>query len=559
MPFQNDIFVGPLAAHCRATYKGSGYDPKQLTDRPHIGIANAFSEHSPGHMPLRQQVDAIKAGIWQAGGIPFEFGIPSTCAEISIGHSCMEQDMAMRDLVAASCELVSNIQHFDGLVLTSGCDNIVPGTLLAAARVDKPTICFVSGPMLAGNLDGQQLLLSDVLEASVGELNKNSGTVDSTRIEGLEMGACPTVGACPLFGTANTMQVIVEALGMTPEYSSTIPAVYTDKMVSAQRIGRRIVEMVLEDLRPSKIMTRESIENAIRLDLAIGGSMNAILHLLALGNELGMESIDLDLFDRLSHETPCIVNIKPCGTYSVDQLFRYGGVPAILKQLESQLHTQCLNVSGNTLHDILKTAPVDPNELIHSMQNPVTKDGGLAVLKGSLAPNGCVMRSSSVAPSMHHFRGEAIVFDSDASAYAALINGEVKAGHVIIVRYAGPKGAPGMVEVESTASAIVNLGLDESVALVTDGRFSGFNHGPIVGHVSPEAAAGGPIALVENGDLIDINIEQRSLELLVDENTLAERRRNYVSPPPKCSRGFMRTFAKNCLPPERGGAMQDWD
>lgn len=559
MAFQNDIFAGPLAAHCRATYKGSGYDPKQLADRPHIGIANAFSEHSPGHMPLRQQIESIKAGIWQAGGIPFEFGIPSTCAEISIGHSCMEQDMAMRDLVAASCELVSNIQHFDGLILTSGCDNIVPGTLLAAARVDKPTICFVSGPMLAGNLDNKQLLLSDVLEASVGELNRKDGVVNQARIEGLEMGACPTVGACPLFGTANTMQVIVEALGMTPEYSSTIPAVYTDKAVSAQRIGRRIVEMVLEDLRPSKIMTKESIENAIRLDLAIGGSMNAILHLLALGNELGLESIDLDLFDRLSHETPCIVNIKPCGTYSVDQLFRYGGVPAILKQLEGQLHTQCLNVSGHTLADILKTAPTTTNDLIHSMENPVTKDGGLAVLKGSLAPNGCVMRSSSVAPSMHHFCGPAVVFDSDASAYAALMDGGVTPGQVIVVRYAGPKGAPGMVEVESTASAIVNLGLDESVALVTDGRFSGFNHGPIVGHVSPEAAAGGPIALVKDGDLIEIDIEKRTLELLVDENTLAERRRNYVAPPPKCSRGFMRTFAKNCLPPERGGAMQDWD
>lgn len=559
MAFQNDIFAGPLAAHCRATYKGCGYDPEQLANRPHIGIANTYSEHSPGHMPLRQQVDAIKAGIWQAGGIPFEFGVPSTCAEISIGHSCMEQDMAMRDLVAASCELVSNIQHFDGLVLTSGCDNIVPGTLLAAARVDKPTICFVSGPMLAGNLDGSQLLLSDVLEASVGELNKQGGNADGEKIRKLEMGACPTVGACPLFGTANTMQVIVEALGMTPEYSSTIPAVYTDKMVSAQRIGRRIVEMVREDLRPSRVMTKESIENAIRLDLAIGGSMNAILHLLALGNELGLKDIDLDLFDRLSHETPCIVNVKPCGTYSVDRLFHFGGVPAILKQLESQLHPECLNVSGHTLGEILKTAPTQPNDLIRSMENPVTKDGGLAVLKGSLAPNGCVMRSSSVAPSMHHFRGTAVVFDSDPAAYAALMDGRVKPGDVIVVRYAGPKGAPGMVEVESTASAIVNLGLDESVALVTDGRFSGFNHGPIVGHVSPEAAVGGPIALVEDGDLIDIDIERRSVELLVDEKTLAERRGNYVAPPPKCSRGFMRTFAKNCLPSERGGAMQDWD
>lgn len=558
MEYKKDIFAGQVATHCRATYKGCGYDPEDLAGRPHIGIANAYSEHSPGHMPLRSQIEAIKAGIWQAGGVPFEFGIPSTCAEISIGHSCMEQDMAMRDLVAASCELVSNIQHFDGLILTSGCDNIVPGTLLAAARVDKPTICFVSGPMLAGRLRGKQLLLGDVLEASVGELNKG-GPVDREYIRGLEMNACPTVGACPLFGTANTMQTIVEALGMTPEYSSTIPSVYTDKLVSARRIGRRIVEMVMEDLRPSKIITANAIENAIRLDMAIGGSMNAVLHLLALGNELGLEEITLDLFDRLSHETPCFVDVKPCGKYSVDMLHEAGGVPSILKQMEGVMHKECLNVSGHTLGEILEKASAVPNAVIRSINDPVTKDGGLAVLKGSLAPGGCVMRSSSVAASMHHFCGEARVFSGDAEACAALLAGEVSPGSVIVVRYAGPVGAPGMVEVESTASAIVNLKLDESVALVTDGRFSGFNHGPIAGHVSPEAALGGPIALVEDGDLIDINIEKRSIELLVDESELAERREAFVAPPPKTKRGFMRTFAKNCLPPEKGAAMQYWE
>lgn len=559
MAFVNKIFDGPVAAHCRATYKGSGYDPRELAGRPHIGIANAFSEHSPGHKPLREQVEAVKAGIWQAGGIPFEFGIPSTCAEVSIGHCGMEQDMAMRDLVAGSCELVSNIQHFDGLVLASGCDNIVPGTLLAAARTDKPTICLVSGPMLVGALDEKPLTLGDVLEISVGELNKKEGSVNEKFIEKLEMGACPTGGACPLFGTANTMQVIVEALGMTPEYSATIPSVYADKLVSAHRIGRRIVEMVHEDLRPSKIMTQEALENAIRLDLAIGGSMNAILHLLALGNELGLKDVNLDLFDKFSHETPCIVNIKPCGQYSVDRLYRIGGVPAILKQLESQLHTECLNVSGHTLKEILDEAPDEPNEIIRTMDNPLTKDGGLAVLKGNLAENGCVMRSSSVAPSMHHFCGPAIVFDSDASAYQALIDGRVKKGDVIVVRYAGPIGAPGMVEVESTASAIVNLHLDESVALVTDGRFSGFNHGPIVGHVSPEAAAGGTIGLVEDGDLIEIDIEKRSIKLLVSEEILAQRKAEYIAPEPKTKKGFMRTYAKGCLPAELGGAMQSWD
>lgn len=557
MAFVNSVFDGSIAAHCRATYKGSGYDPDLLANHPHIGIANAFSEHSPGHMPLRQQVEAIKSGIWQAGGIPFEFGIPSTCAEISIGHCCMEQDMAMRDLVAGSCELVSNIQHFDGLVLTSGCDNIVPGTLLAAARVDKPTICFVSGPMLAGEMDGEQLMLGDVLEKSVGELNM--GKADPEKLHKLEMGACPTFGACPLFGTANTMQVITEALGMTPEYSSTIPSVYTDKLISAQQIGRRIVEMVKEDIRPSKIMTKEAIENAIRVDLAIGGSMNAVLHLLALGNELQIPEIDLSLFDKLSGETPCIVDIKPCGRYSVDKLFRFGGVPAIMKQLEKQLHTECMNVSGHTLAEILDGMSDKPSVLVHSMSNPVTKDGGLSVLYGNLAENGCVMRTSSVSPNMHHFRGKAACFSSDADAYKALISGKIQPGTVIVVRYAGPIGAPGMVEVESTASAIVNLKLDESVALITDGRFSGFNHGPIVGHISPEAAVGGTIALVEDGDLIDINIEARSIKLLVDDEILRKRRMLHKEPEPKIARGFMRSYAKGCLPAEKGAAMQKWD
>ena len=554
--FSNKIFEGPIATHCRATYKGSGYDPEDLASKPHIGIANTFSDHSPGHRPLREHVEAIKAGIWQAGGIPFEFGVPSTCAEVSIGHSCMEQDLAMRDLVAGSCELVSNIQHFDGLVLTSGCDNIVPGTLLAAVRTNKPTICFVSGPMLVGHVGEKPMTLGDALEESVGKLAR--GEADDDYIHKVEMGACPTFGACPLFGTANTMQVMVEALGMTPEYTSTIPTVYTDKLVSATKIGKRIVELVKQDIRPSSIITKESIENAIRVNLAIGGSMNAILHLLALGYESGIDEISLDLFDKLSHETPCIVDVKPCGKHYVDELAHVGGVPAIMKQLEHQLNLSCKNVSGKTLGEILKTAPDNPNKIIHSIDDSLTKDGGLAILKGNLASEGCVMRSSSVMPSMHHFRGKAKVFDSDAAAYEALLRGEVKEGSVIVVRYVGPVGAPGMLEVESTASAIINLGLDESVALITDGRFSGFNHGPIVGHISPEAAIGGVIALVEDGDVIDIDIENRSIELFVSDEELEKRREKYIAPPIKCDKGFMRTYAMNCLPAEKGAAMQKY-
>ena len=555
MGFLKENFDGPKAAHARAVYKGSGYTPEELPYKPHIGIANTFSENSAGHTHLRQLADAIKQGVWQAGGIPFEFGVPSTCAEVAIGTDKMCMDLAMRDLVAGSIEVVSSIQHFDGLVLLSSCDNIVPGTILAAARLDIPTICCTGGPMLTGCLNSQPFMLCDVTELCYGKASK--GTATEEEVTAAEYGACPTMGACPSMGTANTMQILTEALGMTLPRSSTIPAVYTDKLTSCRSMGRRIVEMVFEGLVPSKIITRESLENAIRMDLAIGGSTNAVMHLIAIANELDIP-LSLDDFENLSHSTPCIVNIRPNGKYGVDSLYPLGGVPAIFKQIEGQLHLECLNVCGKTLGDILKAAPSKPNEIIRSLDNPMTPDGGLAILKGNLAPNGAVIRSSTVRPAMHHFVGKAKVYSSDREAHEAIVNDVVQPGDVVVVRYCGPVGAPGMVEIMEATEAIVNLGLDESVALITDGRFSGFCHGPIVGHVSPEAALGGTIALIEEGDLIEIDIEARKLELRVPEEELARRREKLVLPPPRVKKGFMRTYADNCLPPERGAAMQKW-
>lgn len=553
MESSKQVFGGQTGAHCRATYKGAGFDPKDL-NRPHIGIANTFSEFSPGHSTFKTLLEPLKQAIWAAGGIPFEFGVPSTCAEISIGTSCMNMDLAMRDLVAGAVEVVASVQHFDGLVLTSACDNIVPGTLLAAARLNIPTICMTSGPMMAGNFRGRKIDNGDVTELVFSEVSK--GRLDDDTLDEIEMQACPTNGACPLFGTANTMQVLTEALGMMPPTYSTIPATSSDKVVSTRRIGYRIVEMVRENLTPDKILTKEAIENAIRVDMAISGSMNAIMHLTALGNELGID-INIDMFDQFSHETPCIVNVKPCGTHRVDELDAVGGIPAIMKQIENQIHTDCISVTGRPIKEAIDRAPAQPNDIIRSTANPVSPDGGLAVLKGTLAPAGAVIRSSSVLPNMRHFIGKAKVFTCDEDAFDAIMHEKIRPGDCIVVRDCGPVGAPGMVELMLTADAITGLHLDDSVALVTDGRFSGFNHGPIVGHVSPEGAVGGPIALVEDGDLVEIDVDQRRLELKVSEEVLEERRKKLVLPEMKV-KGFMRSYAQLALPPEKGAAMQSW-
>jgi len=463
---------------------------------------------------LKPLVDAIKAAVWQAGGIPFEFGVPSCCGNIALGNDdCLRYDTVMRDVVAASVELVSHIQRFDGLVLTASCDNIIPGMLMAAARLNIPSVIFTGGPMLSGTIDGKQLLLGDINELVFGEITK--GGADESLLKRKEQKACPTPGACPLMGTANTMQILSEALGMTLPGASTIPAVYTDKTVSARHTGRRIVQMVMEGLKPSDIITKEALENGIRIDMAIGGSTNAVLHLLAIANELDIP-LKLEDFDRFSNTTPCIVNIRPSGTHAVDELYALGGVPAICKQIEGLLHLNCKYVSGQTLSEVLQAVPDRSNDVIRNPQNPISQQGGLAVLKGNLAQNGAIVRASSVKPSMYHFKGPARVFNSDTEGFEAILAGKIQPGDVMVIRYCGPVGAPGMIEVMLCTDAIVGLHMDESVGLITDGRFSGFNHGPIIGHVSPEAAVGGTIALVEEGDLVEIDIPNRSLQLMVD-------------------------------------------
>ena len=553
--YENKNFTGPGAVHRRATYKGCGYDPEDM-NRPHIGIASTFNEASPGHAHLGPLIKAIKEGIWQAGGIPFEFGVPSTCGNIAIGSSCLRFEVPVRDAVAASIELVGRIQLFDGVVLTAGCDNIVPGTLLAAARMNIPAIVFTGGPMGAGATKRGPAVLSDANEATFGTVARNA--YDEAFVRELERGACPTFGACPVMGTANTMQVLSEALGMTLPGASTIPAVSTEKFVSARRTGRRIVEMVLEDLRPSKILTEAALRNAMRVDMAVGGSTNAVLHILSLARELDLP-VTLDDFDRLSRVTPGIVNVRPSGPYTVDMLWEAGGVPAIMKQLQPILEDGAVTVAGKSWKELLEGVEAEPGDMIRSLKEPFCADGGLAVLYGNLSEKGAIVRTSSVRPEMRRFTGPARVFDSDEDAFRAVIGGEIRPGDVIVIRYAGPVGAPGFVEVMLTADALVDLGLDASVGLVTDGRFSGFNYGPIVGHVSPEAALGGVIAYVEEGDLIEVDIPNRALRLKVPNEVLARRMERKIDFKSDVTKGFVRSYAKNCLPADQGAAMQRWD
>ncbi len=546
-------FGGSNAAHRRTIYEGCGYDAEDLKNKPHIGIANTYTEVNPAHIHFKNLVEVIKAGIWQAGGVPFEFGVPATCGNIAIGTDYLRYELAMRDVVAGSVELVSSIQLFDGLVLLASCDNIVPGMLLAAARLDIPALIFTGGPMQAGKLDNSKVVTSDVNEAVFGKVSKKE--MDDKEIEQLEHAACPGVGACPVMGTANTMQILSEVLGLCLPYSSTVPAINANKKMYARKTGNRIVEMVNEGVNVSQIVTKEAIQNAIKVDMAIGGSTNATMHLISLGKELDID-ISLQDFDTFSKEVPCIVNVRPSGTHTVDELYEQGGVPAILKQLEKLIELDCINAYGEKLSDFLTEVGCVKSDIIRSLSNPIFSEGGIAVLFGNLAENGAIIRTSSVIESMRYFKGPARVFNSDREAYEGVINNKISPGDVIVIRYEGPKGSPGMAEVMMTAEALVNLGLDTSVGLVTDGRFSGFNSGPIVGHISPEAAEGGMLALVADGDIIEVDIKNREINVDIDEKELLSRRKNLKPFVPRINKGFMKLYAQNCLSADEGAAMQ---
>jgi len=553
-PNGNPYFEGLKAAHRRTIYKGAGLDDVDLR-KPHIGIVNAFTEASPAYIHLRTLADAVKAGVWEEGGVPLEFGTFATCGNIALGSEDLKYELVIRDFLAGSIEIMSKVHHFDGLVLLSSTDSIIPGHILGALRLGVPTVFVTGGPMLSGKWHGRQVTTADVNEAVFGALDANLVTAEE--VVGLEENACPTVGACPIMGTANTMQILAEVLGLALPGTATIPAVLSDKVRSARASGRAIVRLIKKGLAIRDIVDHRALLNAVAADIAIGGSTNAVLHLISFARELGLP-LSLDDFDRLSTEVPVLAAVVPNGIYTVDQFHFAGGVPTLLANLEDLIDTSAMTVSGHCWSDHLRGVRPTRSDVIATREKPVFAEGGLAVLRGSLAPNGAICRQSAVKPSMLVHRGPARVFDSDQAGYQALRSGQIRKGDVLVIRYEGVVGAPGMKEIMLCADAIFSMNLDTSVGLVTDGRFSGFNRGPVVGHVSPEAAVGGPLAAVEDGDMIEIDIPGRQLNLLVPDEEVARRMLGWRPPAPKTTVGVLALYAAMAAPPEDGAAIQPW-
>jgi dihydroxy-acid dehydratase len=548
---QVEILNHPGMSRDRALIKAVGYDSEDLR-RPRIGVANTWSETSPGHSHLRAVADAVKAGIWQAGGTPCEFGGFGMCP-VNVGSAGMRYDTPTRDIIAADVETCTELHAFDGLVLISSCDKNVPAHLLAAARLDLPAILVPGGPMLAGRYQGKDAVITD-LDIETWACGVGAPRLALAAMAELEDSVCPGPGACALLGTANTMQCLAEAVGLALPGSATAPAVSTQRLWFAKQAGRRIVGLVQEDLRPSRVMTRTALENMIRVLHAIGGSTNAVLHILALAQELDLgEEITLERIERLSSEIFCIVNVRPSGTYTMADFDEAGGIPAVMKILTRSLHVGCRTVTGTTVEENLRKARVCRPEVIRNLDQPVFR-GGLAILRGSLATS-AVVRPTVVPEQMMNHVGLARTFDSLEDCLQGLEAGRVNAGEVIVLRYEGPRGGPGLTEVFKVLGYINALGLDKSCALVTDGKISGFAKGPFICQVSPEAALGGPIALVQDGDQIEVDIPGRRLNLLVPPEEVEARRRAWTPPAPRVTRGFLTLYARLAEPAERGAGL----
>ncbi|MBK5260980.1 MAG: dihydroxy-acid dehydratase [Peptostreptococcaceae bacterium] len=544
----NKKFIGADAIMRRAMLKGCGFGDEDIKAKPHIGIVNTYNEGAPGHAHLRKYAEVIKQGVWAAGGVPIEFGAPSTCGDMIVGEEELKYELAGRDAVALAVEYVATVHQFDGLVLLASCDNIIPGVFIGAVRVNVPSIIITGGSMLAGEYEGQELLPCDVAPLTIGKDDQSQAVRD------IENSACMCPGACSSMGTANSMQIMTEVLGMTFPHTATIPAVYADKLRVCRMAGKRIVEMVEEDLKPRDIMTREAFLNAVTTDIAMGGSTNVILHLIAIAREVGVK-LTIDDFERIGKNVPCICGVKPSGNYSIVDFHKAGGVPAMLKELQSIINLDVKIITGETMRQVVDKAKNKNPDLIRSLDNPISADGGLTILRGNLAPGSAIIRSSSVPDSMKKFSGPAKVFSRDQEGVKAIMEGLIKPGDVMVIRYEGPKGAPGMKEIMLSTDALVAKGLDTSVGLITDGRFSGFNHGPIVGHITPEAYEGGPLALVEEGDIISVDIKAETLSINVSDSEMETRRSKWIKPEPKIKQGMMHMYAQLCRSAEEGAGM----
>jgi dihydroxy-acid dehydratase len=533
----DEIKRGIERAPHRALLKALGLTDTDIA-KPFIAIANSYTTIVPGHIHLRNIADAVKAGILSAGGTPFEFNTIAVCDGLAMGHQGMRYSLPSRELIADSVEIMIQAHRLDGIVLISNCDKVTPGMLIAAARLNVPAIAVTGGAMASGNLKGKKIGVTNVFEA-VGKVF--AGKMTETESTQLENAACPGCGSCNGMFTANTMACMTEALGMSLPYCATALATSAMKLRIAKETGEKIVELVRKNVTPSNILTKEAFENAIVVDTALGGSTNTVLHLSAIAQEASVP-LPISLFDETSKRVPHVSNMVPNGPYDMEDLHNAGGLPALMKELKQFLHADALTVTGKTVSENIKNALVANDEVIRPLANPVRKEGGIAILKGNLAPKGSVVKAVAVSPKMLKHVGPAKVYDSEREAEEAMKRHEVKAGDVVVIRYEGPKGGPGMPEMLIPTATISGMGLSESVALITDGRFSGATRGPCIGHVSPEAFEGGPIAVVENGDIIEIDIPNRVLNARLSAEELRKRLAAWKPRKPKITKGYLARY-----------------
>ncbi|MBP5600737.1 MAG: dihydroxy-acid dehydratase [Lachnospiraceae bacterium] len=549
----DNVKCGTQQAPHRSLFNALGFTEEERK-RPMIGIVSSYNEIVPGHMNLDKIVEAVKLGVAMGGGTPVVFPAIAVCDGIAMGHIGMKYSLVTRDLIADSTECMAIAHQFDGLVMVPNCDKNVPGLLMAAARLNIPTIFVSGGPMLAGHVKGQKRSLSSMFEA-VGAVAANKMTMED--LCEFEEKVCPTCGSCSGMYTANSMNCLTEALGMGLRGNGTIPAVYSERIRLAKHAGMQIVELVNKNIRPRDIMTKEAFTNALITDMALGCSTNSMLHLPAIANEAGVK-LNLEIANDLSKKTPNLCHLAPAGPTYMEDLNEAGGVYAVLKELSKKnlLNLDVMTVSGKTMGENIANAVNKNPEVIRTIDNPYSPTGGIAVLKGNLAPNGSVVKRSAVVPEMMEHTGPARVFDSEEDAIAAIKGGKIVKGDVVVIRYEGPKGGPGMREMLNPTSAIAGMGLGESVALITDGRFSGASRGASIGHVSPEAYAGGPISLVQEGDMIHIDINNYLIELLVDDDTLKSRKESFVPKKAKEVTGYLARYRELVTEASMGAILQ---
>ena len=549
----DSVKTGTAQAPHRSLFNALGFTEEERR-RPMIGIVSSFNEIVPGHMNLDKITEAVKMGVAMAGGMPVVFPAIAVCDGIAMGHVGMKYSLVTRDLIADSTECMAMAHGFDGLVCIPNCDKNVPGLLMAAARVNIPTIFVSGGPMLAGHVHGQKRSLSSMFEA-VGSVA--AGTMTMDELAEFEEKVCPTCGSCSGMYTANSMNCLTEVLGMGLKGNGTIPAVYSERIRLAKHAGMQVMEMYRRNIRPRDIMTKEALLNALTVDMALGCSTNSMLHLPAIAHEIGWD-FDISFANEISAKTPNICHLAPAGPTYMEDLNEAGGVYAVMNELNKKglLHTECMTVTGKTVGENIKDCVNLNPEVIRPIDNPYSTTGGLAVLQGNLAPDGSVVKRSAVVAEMMVHEGPARVFDCEEDAIAAIKGGKIVEGDVVVIRYEGPKGGPGMREMLNPTSAIAGMGLGSSVALITDGRFSGASRGASIGHVSPEAAVGGPIALVEEGDIISINIPELKLELKVSDEELAARKAKWQPREPKVTTGYLARYAAMVTSGNRGAILE---